>query len=79
VNAALKISSEFTAFCHQIGCIRKHLLQPQILNGGITMKHHPSPAAHNSAGARIYYVERRCVGSRSAHELVTALIQVHRR
>jgi hypothetical protein len=43
------------------------------------MKHHPSPAAHNSAGARIYYVERRCVGSRSAHELVTALIQVHRR
>ena len=30
------------------------------------------------SGARIYYIQRRCVGQRSAKELFTALVQVHR-
>lgn len=29
-------------------------------------------------GARIYYIDRRCVGTRSAQEVFTALVQVHR-
>lgn len=43
------------------------------------MTHHLSRANPGKpSGARIYYVDRRCVGARSAQELVSALIQLHR-
>lgn len=37
--------------------------------------HHNTPTP---TGARVYYIHRRCVGTRSAKEVLTALVQVHR-